>query len=81
MRPGGDPGSVVCGGGPGRGGTNEVDPIVRMKGLQLCGAAAKDELGFLFCGGVATLFSGLHLSPHISPVVCALHGVVRITRG
>lgn len=50
------------------------------EGLQLCGAAVK-ELGFLFCGGVAMLFLGLHLSPHISPVVCALHEVVRITGG
>lgn len=60
---------------------NEVNPTVRMRVLQLHGAAVKDVLWLPFYGGVAMLYLGLSFSPSISPVVCALCRVVRTTCG
>lgn len=47
-----------------------LDPTVRMRVLQLYGAAVEDVLWLLFYGGVEVLYLGLSLSPPISPVPC-----------
>lgn len=58
-----------------------MDPTVRMRVLQLHGTPVKDVLWLPFYGGVTKLYLGLSLSPPISPVICALRRVVRITQG
>lgn len=56
-----------------------VDPTVRMRMLQLCGAAGEDVFWLLFYGVVAVLYLGLSLSLPTSPLPYV--GVVRITQG
>lgn len=67
-------------GDPGRDGTNEAEPTVRMRMLQLHGAAVNVPW-LLYCGEVAMLYLGLSLSPPIPSEVSALYGAVRITWG